>query len=72
MIEIVCVSIYFKRNYKNLGKEKSKNRCGYIYEQLKYDRPGGGYSLSYSMLYQLRFLILTFVVLFMHEFSIIT
>ena len=39
---------------------------------MRFERRGGGYSLSYAMLYQLRFLVVTFVVLFMQDFNIIT
>ena len=67
LVEIVAVTIYFKCRFKKLGEERSKKRCGYIYDQLKYDTKYGGYPLAYPILYQSRFLILTAIVLFMDQ-----
>lgn len=51
VIEIFAVSIYLKIRYKKLDEEKSKARCGYIYEQLKYKTKYSGFSLAYPILY---------------------
>lgn len=51
VIEIFAVSIYLKIRFKKLDGEKSKARCGYIYEQLKYKTKYGGFPLAYPILY---------------------
>ena len=70
LIEILAVSIYFKVRFGKLDREKSKKRCGYIYEELKYSRQYGGYPLAYPILYQARFLILTTIILFASNYRV--
>ena len=30
-LEMICVPIFFKRNFKDLGEERNLKRCGYMY-----------------------------------------
>ena len=71
-LELIIVPIFFFRQSKKkkLGSEKNINRCGYIYSDLNY-RIRGGWALSYPILYQLRFIILTFLILFVQDFLVI-
>ena len=48
--ELVAVSIFFKVRYSVLDEERSKKRCGYIFEDINY-KIRGGWALSYPIIY---------------------
>lgn len=52
LLEVVLVSIYLKYHFMNktLDKESTKDRCGYIFEELNY-KIRGGWTLAYPILY---------------------
>ena len=58
--------IFFIKRHKGLDEEKNKNRCGYIYEDLNY-KIRGAFALCYPLIYQLRFVVLVFTVLYLGD-----
>ncbi len=69
-IEIVSISIWLACNYKRLDTRKSKRRCGYIYQDLNY-KVRGAWPLAYPVVYQLRQVLFTCLVLFLNEYFVI-
>ena len=67
--QIILVAIYL-RVYKNsLDEERHKNRCGYFYIRMNYKQKSS-WVLAYPLVYQLRFVILTIVTLFLENFAL--
>ena len=58
--------IFFIKRHKGLDEERNKKRCGYIYEDLNY-KIRGAFALSYPIVYQLRFVVLVFIVLYLED-----
>ena len=64
-IEIISISIWLACNHKRLDSQKSKRRCGYIYENLNY-KVRGIWALAYPIVYQMRLVLFTYLVLFLN------
>ena len=62
--ELLGVIYFFVTRFKTLDDEENKQRCGYIYEDLSY-RIWGGWALLYPLFYQLRFVLLVAVTVYM-------
>ena len=62
-MEPIAVLIFMIRNYKSLDTDKHKKRCGFIYQELNY-KVRGAKALSSPILYQLRLLVLAYVLLY--------
>ena len=69
-IEIASISLWLACNHKSLDTKKSKKRCGYIYQDLNYN-VGGAWALAYPIVYQLRLVLFTCLVLFLNEYFVI-
>ena len=67
--ELILVPIFFIVKFKKLDEERNKARCGYIYADLNY-KIRGVLTLTYPILYQLRFVVIVLAALFMHEFLV--
>ena len=59
---LMLLSIYFCRFKNDLDEERHRSRCGYIYQSLNVKN--GGWALAYPILYQLRFLLVVFLFLY--------
>ena len=68
-IELISVSIFLRVNISSLDENRRTRRCGYIYEGLNF-KIRGGKALVYPLLYQLRFLILVYTVLYLQEYMV--
>ena len=67
--QIVGVTIFLLCNYKKLSLDKSKRRCGYFYEELNYEN--GRATAMFMIVYQMRFLVMAFVIIFMGDYRVI-
>ena len=67
-VELIAMTLFLmiKHRKKQLRDKKSKKRCGYVYKDLSY-RIQGGWALAYPIVYQIRFIILVYVVLFLSD-----
>ena len=68
-LELLLISIFLKCFKGRLDEDWAKRRCGSIYEDLNY-RIRGGWALTYPIFYQLRFLALALIVIFMSEYLV--
>ena len=68
--ELVAISIYMAINVKKLDEKSKKKRCGYIYEGFDF-KAKGRKALVYPILYQLRFILLVYTVLYLQKYMII-
>ena len=67
--ELVAITVFLKLTHKRgkLRDKKSKKRCGYVYTNLNY-KVWGGWALTYPVLYQVRFLILIYAVIYLQDY----
>ena len=68
---LASIVVFIIRNYANLSDQKKKKRCGYIYSGLNYKKKGQGKALFYPLVYQLRFVLLVYTILYLHDYMII-
>ena len=61
--------LYFHRKGK-LSGDKQKQTCGYLYEDLNYEKEGWG-ALCYPMLCNLRLIMLVYVTLYLQDYMVI-
>ena len=61
--EVFAVTMYLLLRRKQLDSEASKNRCGYIFEELNY-KIRGAWALLYPIFYQVRFVILAICIIY--------
>lgn len=71
-LELVFVPLFLIVRWRQgtLGDKKNKKRCGYIYEDLNY-KIRGGWTLLYPILYQIRFIALISLILYMDEYLVV-
>ena len=69
-VELLGISVYLRRNRKRLDEESTKNRCGYIFEELNY-KIRGGWTLSYPILYQMRFVVLAVSAVILSDYLVL-
>ena len=65
-MSIIFATVYLFVNKKDLDEEKHKERCGYIYNELNY-KSEGRWQLVYPIIYQLRFVAIVLVALYMEN-----
>ena len=68
-IQVIGVVIFILYKYETLSEEKNLSRCGYFYSNLNYKR--GRVTAMFLVIYQLRFLVLATVVMFMDEYRVL-
>ena len=61
--------VYFHKKEK-LSGEKQKKTCGYLYQDLNYEKEGWG-ALLYPLLCNLRLIMLVYVTLYMQEYMVL-
>ena len=68
-VEFFGLIIFFRRNQSKLHQEKYLKKCGYTYEALNF-RIRGGWALVYPVLYQFRFIVMVFAIMFINEYTV--
>ena len=75
---VICLStlfftaVFLRRNKASLDQKEKKKRCGYVYEELKHQVNANGLKgLIYPIVYQLRFVVLTYTILYLPEYKYI-
>ena len=68
--EVFAVTIYLILRRNKLDSEASKNRCGYIFEELNH-KIRGAWALSYPIFYQVRFVILAICTIYWGKFLVV-
>ena len=69
--ELILVSIFLFTNRTRLDDDpRLKKRCGYVFEGMNY-KIRGSKALAYFTMYQVRFVLLVFVILFMQNSLVI-
>lgn len=70
-VELITVPIFLALNYKYLDEKPwLKKRCGYLFESINYKIRGAS-TLAYPILYQLRFVLLVFTILFLQGYLVV-
>ena len=69
-VELICTTAFLKFKYASLNEDKTKKRCGYVYEGLNHVKKGG-MALTYPLMYRLRFVLLVYTILYLQDSSIV-
>ena len=64
---IILTVAFLKVNAKTLEQKKNKKRCSYIYSEMRLPKNGSIISLLYPQLYQLRFIVFVYAVLYEYK-----
>ena len=69
--ELILVSIFLFTNRNRLDDDsRLKKRCGYVFEGKNY-KIRGSKALAYFIMYQVRFVLLVFVILFLQNYLVV-
>ena len=70
LLEIICISIFLYCNRNKLSKKINKNKCGYIYSDLRY-KIWGSLTLCYPIVSQIRLVVIAVVTIYMMRMIVV-